>query len=259
MAGSTDPFTGLAADLSESPFARIRYVEETGSTNEDAARLLGDAEHAGLSIVAGHQTRGSGRKGRTWLDRAGDALLVSTILPRAIATGALWAVPFWAALAARNALGALEVHADLHWPNDLLLGGRKLAGILCVSRVAGERAWVACGIGINLTRSDDAPAVEPPPAFCDDVAPAEAAVALRELLRAYDASLDEIDDPKGIARAWERAAGLPGRRYRIHKDGAAEPFEATALALATGGGLVVARENGARETVAMADARALRP
>ncbi|MBV8284558.1 MAG: hypothetical protein JO175_07895, partial [Candidatus Eremiobacteraeota bacterium] len=69
---------------------------------------------------------------------------------------------------------------------------------------------------------------------------------------------DALDNPQRIARVWETAAKVPGRRYRLLKDGEREPFEATAIALANGGGLVVRRDDGTRETIALADARALR-
>lgn len=258
MEAQDGPYATVASELIGTPFSRIRYLRETGSTNADGAELLGDDSAAGLSIVADHQRHGAGRKGRTWIDRAESALLVTTLLPTTLATRDLWAVPFWAALAARRALAECGIAVDLHWPNDLLIGDRKLAGILCISLIAGERAWAGCGIGINVTRFAGAEAIEPPAAFCSDVAAVERPALLRALLLAYDATLDDLANPQHVARGWERAAGLPGKRYRLQKDGMPEAFEATALALGTGGGLLVAHADGRRETVALADARALR-
>ncbi|HTX60218.1 MAG TPA: biotin--[acetyl-CoA-carboxylase] ligase [Verrucomicrobiae bacterium] len=253
------PYARLEAALAGSPFERVRYVEETASTNDDAAALLGDEQFAGLSIVAEHQTRGAGRKGRSWIARPGTSLLVTTILPRPVAAQALWLVPFWVALAARRALGSCGIAVELHWPNDLLLGDSKLGGILCVSRVAGAVAWVACGVGINVVRpgsGDDE--IVPVPAFCDDVAPVERADLLHALLRSYDTTLGELDDERAVVRSWQSAAGVPGRRYRLLVDGERAPFEASALALERGGALMVERDNGVRQTVSLADARALR-
>jgi BirA family transcriptional regulator, biotin operon repressor / biotin---[acetyl-CoA-carboxylase] ligase len=252
-------YAGVERELQGTVFSKIRYVASTGSTNDDAAALLGNDDAAGLTIVAGFQTKGAGRKGRSWIAEPESALLMTTILPSPLPPGHLWIVPFGVAICVRRALFLSGVSADLHWPNDLLLGGRKLAGILCVSRVAGDRAYVAAGVGINLHRTPRAEAqIAPAPAFCDDVAPVEAPALLREILLHYDVWRSALDMPPRVARVWERQAGLPGKRYRILRDGESEPFEATALGLATGGGLIVRHDDGRRETISLADARALR-
>jgi len=260
MHSSAHPYGRLAAELGASPFSTITYLAQTQSTNDDASRLLGDPQHAGLSIVAEHQTRGSGRKGRTWTSQPGSSLLVTTIIPRAIAADALWAVPFWTALAVRAALAQHNVETTLHWPNDLLLGDRrKIAGILCVSRVIGKRARVACGVGINVYRRPGGQSdVVPRVAFCDDVARVDRAPLLLTILREYEATLGRLDEPLQTAALWERAAGLPGIRYRIARDDGSAEFEASALRLANDGALVVERDNGSIDMVNLADARALR-
>jgi hypothetical protein len=81
---------------------------------------------------------------------------------------------------------------------------------------------------------------------------------LRAILLEFDVSHALLANPQRVARLWETQAGLPGRRYRLLLDGATDPFEASAIALANGGGLVVTRDDGSRETVSLADARALR-
>jgi BirA family biotin operon repressor/biotin-[acetyl-CoA-carboxylase] ligase len=254
-----NPYASVERALAGTPLARIEYRERTGSTNADAAARLGDERFAGTTIVAEFQERGAGRKGRAWTAQPGTALLFSTILPRAVAARDLWAVPFWAALAVRAVLLECGVGAELSWPNDLLLGGRKLAGILCQSRVVGDRAQVACGVGLNVHRRPGAAeGIDPPPAFCDDAATIERPRLLERILRRYAATLDLLEAPGSVAALWERAAGLPGRRYRLLKDGEDEPFEASAVRLADDGALVVERSDGRRETIALADARALR-
>ena len=147
------PVEAVQAALVGTPFAAVRYLAETGSTNEDAAAFLGDPEQAGLTIVAEHQTRGVGRKGRSWIAPPGSSLLFTTILPEPIPASEIWTVSFWTALAVRAGLERHEIATDLHWPNDLLVRPRKIAGILCTSRIVGAHAYVACGIGVNLVRS----------------------------------------------------------------------------------------------------------
>jgi BirA family biotin operon repressor/biotin-[acetyl-CoA-carboxylase] ligase len=252
-----DDFARIEHALAGTAFSAIRYDRDTGSTNEDAAALLGEPAAAGLTIVADYQQRGAGRKGRSWIARPGTALLFTSILPGELPAADLWIVPFWTALAAGSALGESGIQTQLHWPNDLLAGGNKICGILCVSRIAGERAWVGCGVGINVKRGAGADSIVPPPAFCDDIVPVDRAELLGRILQTFDRTLEELRDPSSVARRWERAAGVPGARYRILRDGQIDAFEAIAVGLDDDGALIVQRD-GRRETVALADARALR-
>lgn len=260
MAAAEHPYARLAEELRGTSFSQIRYVETTASTNDDAAALLGDPAALGTTIVAEYQAAGSGRKGRSWIAEPGTSLLFTSILPRSMPAADLWIVPFGVAIAVRRALANCGIHARVHWPNDLLVEGKKLAGILCISRIVGDRAWVAAGVGINVHRKPGAAdGIQPPPAFCDDVVPGiDRATLLRSVLLNYDVWESALDMPPRIARVWERQAGIPGARYRILKDGTGEAIEATALSLANGGGLVVQHDNGRRETIELADARALR-
>ncbi|HEY3674645.1 MAG TPA: biotin--[acetyl-CoA-carboxylase] ligase [Candidatus Tumulicola sp.] len=250
-------YARVSMALAGTPFEDIAYVDETDSTNADAAALLGDPRHAGTSIVAEHQTAGRGRRNREWIDVAGSALLVTTILPVPVPAESLWAIPFWAGLSLQIALRDAGVRATLRWPNDLLLDGQKLAGILCVSRVSGPSAWVACGVGVNVRRPPGLPAIEPAPAFCDDAIAVDRAELLRRLLQNYAESLSLLSQPKSVAERWERASDIAGSCYAVLEDGAVEPFEATAIGLSDDGGLKVER-NGAVRTVALGDARVLR-
>ncbi len=249
------PYESVARELAGTPFASIAYVEATGSTNADAAALLGDDRFGGHTIVAEFQREGAGRKGRAWEAPAGTSLLFTTIFPRAIKSERLWLVPFWVALAVRSGLQRCGVSTLLQWPNDLLLGERKLGGILCHSRVTGSEARVACGVGINVHRPvlpfDSA-------AFCEDAAEVDRAALLGAILRAYDTMQAALDDPQRVTREWERAAEIPGRRYRVLRDGARAPFDSIAQALERGGALRVERDDGTSEIVEMADARVLR-
>jgi biotin-[acetyl-CoA-carboxylase] ligase BirA-like protein len=252
------PYEDVARALAGTPFATIEYVEETESTNADAAALLDDERAGGRTIVAEYQSRGTGRKGRMWLAPAGSALLFTTILPRSVATDTLWGVPYWVALAVRTALLDFGVITTLQWPNDLLLGMEKLAGILCQSSVSGVHAWVACGVGINVRRPGVELGIDPPPAFCDDVVAVERGALLHGILCRYQRSRFMLDQPERVISEWDEAAQLPGKRYRIQLDGEAVPFDAIAQGLVPGGGLRVIRANGIRETVSLADARVLR-
>jgi BirA family biotin operon repressor/biotin-[acetyl-CoA-carboxylase] ligase len=243
-----------------SRFSHISRVAVTGSTNEDMARMLGEEQARGLTLVADYQERGSGRKGRSWIAPPGSALLCTIGLPDPMPAENLWCVPFWSALILASAFRELGAEPVLQWPNDLLLGSRKAAGILCVSRIAGEYAWAGCGIGVNVIRPQNDTSLEeisPPPAFLSDVVNADREALLQALLRSADALYDQLNFPPRVARAWEAAANVPGARYKVLADGEPEPFEATALRLVTGGALLV-ESGGVEREITLADARVLR-
>lgn len=223
--------------------------------------MLGEERARGLTIVADYQEKGAGRKGRSWLAPPGSALLCTIGLPDPLPAADLWAVPYWIALVVHTALARFGVDATLQWPNDVLIGTRKVAGILCISRVTGEYAWAGCGVGVNVRRPDDPRAITgiaPPPAYLSDVAPEiDRTKVLQAMLEIADDRFDDLHTPERVARDWEAAAHLPGARYRVLLDGEAEAFEATALRLSTGGALIVDRD-GAQHEITLADARILR-
>jgi BirA family transcriptional regulator, biotin operon repressor / biotin---[acetyl-CoA-carboxylase] ligase len=251
----------VRAALAGTRFADVRAVRETASTNDDAAALLGDPAAAGATLVAEFQTAGRGRKaGRRWIAPAGSALLFTTILPEPVATNALWAIPFWTALAVADGVEeACGVRLDLRWPNDLDLAARKAAGILCISRVLGAQAFAACGVGLNVRRPPDsaAAAVEPPPAYLSDAVPrVERETVLAAILGAMDGLAGVLARPAEIARAWEARAGLRGRPYRLRLDADDSVLAGTALRLDPEGGLVL-KADGRERIVHLADARVI--
>jgi BirA family biotin operon repressor/biotin-[acetyl-CoA-carboxylase] ligase len=130
-------------------------VARTASTQEVVLRAARDGAPEGFACLAAEQTAGRGRQGRSWVAPAGSALLASVLLRRspAVAVG----IPFAAGLALIDVLAAaLGVTAGLKWPNDVLIDGRKLAGILCeVEPLTStpELVAIALGIGVNLTVS----------------------------------------------------------------------------------------------------------
>jgi len=243
-----------------SRFGRVRRLTATGSTNDDMARILGETDARGLTIVADYQQHGSGRKGRQWLAPPGTGLLFTTALPDPLPASDLWILPFWMALVVRRTLLTYDIHSLLQWPNDLLIEGRKAGGILCIARVTGQTAWVAAGVGINVTRPDDdetLKTIDPPPAFLSDYRTIDRDDLLQTILQCADEQYPELQTPDAIALRWESAANVPGARYTILEDQTDRPFEAVALRLARGGGLIVRVGERIRE-IGLADARVLR-
>lgn len=123
------------------PVGRPRlHLRETTSTN-DRARALAEARAPhGTLVTAGRQTAGRGRQGRTWAAPAGRALLCSLVLREHDEL-----LPLRAGLAVADVAGD---GAAVKWPNDVLLDGRKLAGILVEARP--QAGWAVLGIGVNV-------------------------------------------------------------------------------------------------------------
>ena len=137
----------IRAVLGERPF---RWYEETGSSNADALDWLRQGAATGSLVLADEQSQGRGRQGRGWHTPAGAALALSMVLrplpqdlPRLTMAGAL------AIAAMAEDAGATEV--SLKWPNDVLIGERKLAGVLSEALWQGERLQGAVlGMGVNI-------------------------------------------------------------------------------------------------------------
>ncbi len=131
--------------------SRIAWTAETASTMDEARSLAERGSAGGTVLVAERQTGGRGRNGRGWSSGAGG--IYATFLYRLPFAAAL--IPRLTLAAAAAVAGCLErlygLHASLKWPNDVLLDGRKVAGILTEAATQGDRLrWFAVGVGINV-------------------------------------------------------------------------------------------------------------
>jgi BirA family transcriptional regulator, biotin operon repressor / biotin---[acetyl-CoA-carboxylase] ligase len=141
------------------PALNVRRVARTTSTQDVVLRAARAGAAEGFCCLANEQTAGRGRQGRAWIAPAGSALLASVLLRRSSTVAA--GIPLAAGLAVIDALQVTcGVTARLKWPNDVLVDGHKLAGILsevAPGSVEGGRVAVALGLGLNL-RVDRFPA-----------------------------------------------------------------------------------------------------
>lgn len=136
----------------ESFQATIIRFESLTSTNTEAATRAAQGATQGLCIVAREQTRGRGRLQRTWVSPAGAGLYFSLLLRPRVDAGVWSLLPLMAALAVADTLDeAFELKVDVKWPNDILVHGRKLCGILVETIETNLGRAVILGIGINLT------------------------------------------------------------------------------------------------------------
>ena len=136
----------MSSELADTRFATMRWVSQTGSTNDDlvAAAKAGEPEQA---LIADLQTSGRGRRDRSWIAPPESSLLMSFLLRGVDPAQAFWTIGAFA-LGVADALNAEAPvnRCQLKWPNDLLMGNKKVAGILAQ---AVDDAMVV-GIGINV-------------------------------------------------------------------------------------------------------------
>jgi BirA family transcriptional regulator, biotin operon repressor / biotin---[acetyl-CoA-carboxylase] ligase len=131
---------------------RVLMFEELASTNSTAIELATNSECDGLVVVANHQTTGRGQYGRVWQSRPGSSLLMSVVLnsPGELRRPAI--LTAFAAVAVAEAIFKLTgIQARIKWPNDLLISGKKVCGIL----IEQHGSAAILGIGLNLNQTSD--------------------------------------------------------------------------------------------------------
>lgn len=135
---------------------RVEAYDEVASTNDLVRERAERGEPEGLVVVAGQQTAGRGRHGRAWASPVGN-LYASILLRPAAPLAEAASLSLIAALAVVEALDPLVGDPErllVKWPNDVLLGGRKVAGILLEGAEGrGEGSWIVVGLGVNVTWS----------------------------------------------------------------------------------------------------------
>ena len=244
-------------------FSVVR-VDETDSTNRMARALAESGACDGTVVVAERQTAGRGRLGRSWLSKGDFGLWFSVLLRPQFEPNLGGLLGIGAAVAVARAVDKLTgVRADLKWPNDVLIGGRKVCGVLAeASTVAGRLEWAVVGVGINLF---------PPeggfPSELSQVATSLSehlgpdTVITRECL--LTAVLDELADCISLLERGARGAraladeaerlmqAMIGRRIAVKA--ASGEYEAVAARMDDEGGLVALLDSGESIRVTSAD------
>jgi BirA family biotin operon repressor/biotin-[acetyl-CoA-carboxylase] ligase len=235
----------------------VVFLETTGSTNADALARAEAGERGPLWIAARQQYAGRGRRGRSWVSEPGN-LYTTLLLTDAAPVSAVYGICFVAAVALHDAVldaahGIAPVQLKLKWPNDLLLDGRKIAGILVEGVSQAGRHAAAVGIGVNCRHhpeSTEYPATSLASAGYA-VEPSDLLERLGETMRRR---LDEWQrgvNFEAVRAAWLTRAsgvGLP-IEVRLPSGTMTGVFEA----LDESGALLLRRSDGTRETVAAGD------
>lgn len=197
---------------------RLHYEPSCSSTQDLARVAAARGANEGWTVVTDLQRAGRGRQGRSWVAPAETALLFSTILqpPRDV-------LPLLPLLAALAVAGGIEVATgaapDLKWPNDILLNGRKLAGIL-LERPAGSEVVLGVGLNVNQSRNEVAEggtslAIEMGHGL--EREPLLAAI-LNDLGNAYERA--DREGVGWIVPGWRSRSSMLGEAVAFHRDGA---------------------------------------
>jgi len=224
--------------------ASIVRLDTVDSTQRHAAALAAGGAADGTAVVAETQTQGRGRRGRVWQDARGASLLVSVVLRTSLPPARLPMLSIAAGVAVAEALNAVAgLDARLKWPNDVLVGGRKIAGVLLERH--GDA--VILGIGINVTR-DAIPSelAERATSIADEGGSPDREALLEKLLLAvgrWRARL-EREGFEPVRAQWTAQAGMLGRHVTV--DGVA----GIALGIDTDGALLVQTDTGPTRVLA---------
>jgi BirA family biotin operon repressor/biotin-[acetyl-CoA-carboxylase] ligase len=205
---------------------RVEWRADVDSTQRVARDLARDGAEEGTVVVAEAQSAGRGRLGRTWHSPPGVNLYCSILLRPAVAPATVPQVALVAGLAVARAIEAVGLAAELKWPNDVLVGGRKTAGVLTEMEAELDRVRVVVvgiGVNVNLAAADL-------PEYLRATATSLATAAGRPIDRVGFAAdvvaALEADYARFLAggfaalRAdWERRAALSGRRVTVRDAG----------------------------------------
>jgi BirA family biotin operon repressor/biotin-[acetyl-CoA-carboxylase] ligase len=228
---------------------RIVHYFRTDSTNVIAARLATEGAPHGTVVVAEEQTAGRGRFGRSWFSEKSSGIYASIILRPPLAPSSAPAITLLAGVAVHRALSAsTALPFDIRWPNDVLVNGKKVCGILTEMSAELDRLHsVVLGIGVNVNHSRmpeelAAIATSLRIELRKLISRAHLLVAvLKEVERQYHVLLAEGSAP--IARAWAAASSFAeGRRVRVVVNGG--DYTATTAGLEPTGALRLRRDSG---------------
>ncbi|MBF8285658.1 MAG: Biotin--[acetyl-CoA-carboxylase] ligase [Anaerolineales bacterium] len=202
----------------------IYLFQQIGSTNEEARRLAEGGGQEGLIVVAEEQTAGRGRAGRKWITPAGSAIAFSLILRPPLPPARSARLTMLAGVAACEAIEQTTgLRAELKWPNDVLIAGKKVAGILSESAVLGDQLeYAVLGLGLNVSFAPLAAEVDFPATSLQAEAGREVdrLKLLRAILTGLEAHYPFLMDER-LYQNWRARLAMMGRPALAHTESGA--------------------------------------
>ncbi len=225
---------------------KIVVYNRTSSTNDIAAEYAKNKENDGLVIFAEEQTASRGRAGTKWHSSRADSILCSIVLTECKCNAEL--LSLMCAVAVAEAIGKIaEFEAKIKWPNDIILNGKKVAGILLESKPNNGRSVYILGIGINCHQKKESfPAELQPTATSIDIesqAISDRISLAKRLLASMDHWLEAAEkDSKKVTDQWRKLSIQLGHRVTLVFDG--REFTGNCIGIDPEKGLVVQLETG---------------
>jgi BirA family transcriptional regulator, biotin operon repressor / biotin---[acetyl-CoA-carboxylase] ligase len=199
--------------------SRLEVLAEAGSTNTELVARAASGWPDRAVLVTDRQTAGRGRLGRAWTAPPGTSLAVSVLVRPPIPRDRYGWLSLLAGVAMAGAIGAIGGAADLKWPNDVLIGGRKVCGILAEALPDGSGAVL--GAGLNHRIPAESLPVPTATSLAVEGLPTDADTVLAAYLEGLWVLLDRFEaaggDPErsGVRAAVERACGTIGSSVRV--------------------------------------------
>lgn len=227
---------------------RILERDSVGSTNDEARALAEAGDPGRVAVVARRQTAGRGRLQRTWVSEPG-GLYLSALLRPALPVARAGLLPLAAGVAVAEAVERLGARPELRWPNDVLVAGRKLAGVLCEARFVpggAALAWVVIGIGLNVQQRGPTLLAAGGTSLAQIGIAAEPRAVRGPLLERLDAAVALVaTSPEALLAGWARRCPMLGKPVQVVTH--AGPVGGLAERVSSEGALVVRTTDGLRE------------
>ncbi len=241
----------IKADLKTRRIGRkILIYSSTSSTNDIAAEYAKNKNNDGLVIFTEEQTAGRGRAGNKWFSGRADSILCSIVLTNSKLSAELLSLT--CAVAIAEAIGKpAKIEAKIKWPNDILLNGKKVAGILLESKPNDKSNTYIIGIGINCHQKKDSfPAELQPTATSIDIETknppksSDRILLAKRLLTSLDSWLETAEkNPNDVTERWSELSIQLGHRVILLYNGkkfsgnciGIDPIKGLILQLDTGG------------------------
>ncbi len=191
------------------------HLDAIDSTNTFCLKNDNLLSEPGTVVYADRQYAGRGRMGRRWEQGDGSHLFASFIFHPRLPAELIPSITICAGVAVHRLFSSLGIECSLKWPNDVLVNGRKVCGILCESRITGEHTVVVAGVGINITGGIE----QFPPSLgittlemCG--VKTDRDTLLIELATIFDQALHTIHGPArdSLFREWEQASASIGKK-----------------------------------------------
>jgi BirA family biotin operon repressor/biotin-[acetyl-CoA-carboxylase] ligase len=239
----------------------VAYYPSVASTMDIAVERAEEGAAEGLVVLTDEQTAGRGRHGRPWVAPAGSSVLMSILFRPALSADAGNQLSMLLALAAVDAIRAVAgLEAAVKWPNDILVGGSKVAGLLSQSRLSGRKIdYLVVGMGLNVnfdpSRTHDIPTTASSLMLALG-RPVDRHALVRAILRAADARYTALRDNQSPLPDWSKKLATLGQRVRVIQ--ATGEIVGTAEDVDVSGNLIVRCDDGTQLTVMAGDVVNLR-